>query len=245
MYINMYSHSVKVENHGLRDWLTNTTLSTGSTKRRSPTANCLHQLVIRSAVACAGRASTYSVLNCRSKRSSRVSSQISAIMQPRKVLMPFTTRMAARIKHYTVKHPIEAPEDTPWVPCFVCAPIQRNRSGQLDRLDGLQQIGHLISHCPVFMRNTPTERAEYIRDASICWKCWQPAFKNGVKVHTANECPIRRLCMVCRGNHHTLLHGAGFVTHKPDIGRIQWEDFRTMKAKSDAAFKKLLEEPWE
>lgn len=176
---------------------------------------------------------------------SQVSVKIISIMSDPEVLMPVNSRMAARLRHFKVKVTVEAPEDTPWVPCFVCAPVQRDSKGRWDRQNGLQEVDHLISHCRIFMGNTPTERAEYIKDASICWKCWKPAFVNGVRVHTSQSCPIRRVCLICRGDHHTLLHGAGFVTPAPDAGRSHWEDMAVIRAKADAEFKKLLEEPWE
>ena len=57
-------------------------------------------------------------------------------MPNREVLMPVNSRVAARLRHYAVKVNVEAPEDTPWVPCFICLCVNETATeGGIDTPD--------------------------------------------------------------------------------------------------------------
>ncbi|XP_059216649.1 uncharacterized protein LOC131995837 [Stomoxys calcitrans] len=58
---------------------------------------------------------------------------------------------------------------------------------------------HFLKNCPTFQRMTVSERRDVIREKGFCFNCLCTA-------HKRNWCPSRNKCMVCRLNHHTMVH---------------------------------------
>ncbi|XP_039309935.1 uncharacterized protein LOC120358750 [Solenopsis invicta] len=58
---------------------------------------------------------------------------------------------------------------------------------------------HFINRCPQFLKKTPTQRMEVIKQANRCLNCL--SYK-----HAAQACPSRYSCRTCQNRHHSMLH---------------------------------------
>ena len=58
---------------------------------------------------------------------------------------------------------------------------------------------HYTSHCPTFIKMSPDERRQYLKDTNSCYNCLSPN-------HRVGECRSKGTCRECYERHHTLLH---------------------------------------
>lgn len=61
------------------------------------------------------------------------------------------------------------------------------------------KASHLLYQCSTFLKQTPNERAEFIRNQKRCFNCLSAK-------HSVKECTSFRVCKQCNKKHHTLLH---------------------------------------
>ncbi|XP_018392969.1 PREDICTED: uncharacterized protein LOC108772023, partial [Cyphomyrmex costatus] len=65
---------------------------------------------------------------------------------------------------------------------------------------------HLLYQCPTFLKQTPSQRFEFIKTQKRCSNCF------GVK-HSVKDCKSTRACKRCSKRHHTLLHFDASAPH--------------------------------
>ncbi|XP_060855155.1 uncharacterized protein LOC132932813 [Metopolophium dirhodum] len=65
--------------------------------------------------------------------------------------------------------------------------------------------GHLLIACTVFKEKTPKDRYQIIKDLRRCFLCFSE--------HPVNQCKHTRVCLKCKGRHHSLLH----FENTPDV----------------------------
>ena len=58
---------------------------------------------------------------------------------------------------------------------------------------------HYTSHCPTFIKMSPDDRRQYLKDTNSCYNCLSPN-------HRVGECRSKGTCRECYERHHTLLH---------------------------------------
>jgi len=63
----------------------------------------------------------------------------------------------------------------------------------------LCDASHFINKCALFLKKSPSQRAEYVRQARRCLNCLSTK-------HAAQHCPSRFSCQKCQKRHHSLLH---------------------------------------
>lgn len=62
---------------------------------------------------------------------------------------------------------------------------------------------HNIYNCMKFKNSSYTEKQNFVKNKKLCFNCLGSA-------HLVQQCGSKLTCGVCRGQHHTLLHGASF-----------------------------------
>ncbi|XP_026742369.1 uncharacterized protein LOC113504313 [Trichoplusia ni] len=58
---------------------------------------------------------------------------------------------------------------------------------------------HTLCHCEEFIKLSPAERCEYLKQNKLCYNCLAPG-------HSAYKCRLRMFCRKCHKRHHTLTH---------------------------------------
>lgn len=63
----------------------------------------------------------------------------------------------------------------------------------------LCRTGHLLYQCPTFLKQTPSQRFDFIKKQKRCSNCFSLR-------HAVKDCTNPRACRTCHKRHHTLLH---------------------------------------
>lgn len=58
---------------------------------------------------------------------------------------------------------------------------------------------HTLCHCEEFIKLSPDERCQYIKQRNLCFNCLAPG-------HSARLCRLKMSCRICHKRHHTLTH---------------------------------------
>ncbi|XP_046752270.1 uncharacterized protein LOC124415046 [Diprion similis] len=66
------------------------------------------------------------------------------------------------------------------------------------------KANHYIAVCPTFRDKSLDERREVVSSKKLCFNCLGP--------HQQKDCRLTKLCRVCNGRHHSLLHRNSFST---------------------------------
>ncbi|XP_022816835.1 uncharacterized protein LOC111349816 [Spodoptera litura] len=84
---------------------------------------------------------------------------------------------------------------------------------------------HTLCHCEGFIKLSPTERCEYIKQHNLCYNCLAPG-------HSAYRCRLKMSCRKCHKRHHTLTHQSTPMTssNQPGNKKEQDKDIETQQA---------------
>ena len=142
---------------------------------------------------------------------------------------------AANTQHKSNLRPQQSSPSTSISSCIVC------------------KRSHRLWICRVFKEKTPTQRAQVVAEAKLCFSCLRDK-------HMFRQCPSPRKCRKdgCNSSHNTLLHGVEIVfpakpstnnnidtsksnvgTSRPSTGQQQPSETTTLSSVTD--FKGLLQ----
>jgi len=63
----------------------------------------------------------------------------------------------------------------------------------------LCHASHFVNKCALFLKKSPSQRADYVKQAKRCLNCLSTK-------HAAQSCPSKFSCQKCQKRHHSLLH---------------------------------------